>query len=173
MAVEINHQPLETFDARTRFGLWWVRLYGRQPQSKSELRWQALAASLDIAAIRDLIPGADKGVRFITAREFDGRIDTESAVIDVALALAAASESGLDAMGQVLHEAGRSADDTYLWAAIQFLADRLPSSDPDAVAFTRVLRTRKGIGTSVAAAAATSTEQARRQQDEDDQYRLL
>jgi putative DNA methylase len=145
MAVEINHQPLETFDARTRFGLWWVRLYGRQPQSKSELRWQALAASLDIAAIRDLVPDADKGVRFITSREFSGKVDNESAAIDVALALAAVAESGLDAMGQVLHEAGRTADDTYLWAAIQFLADRLPDSDADAVAFTKFRFIRREI----------------------------
>lgn len=173
MAVEINHQPLETFDARTRFGLWWVRLYGRQLQSKSELRWQSLAASLDIAAIRDLVPDADKGVRFITSREFSRKIDPDSAVIDVALALAAVSENGLDAMGLVLHDAGRTADDTYLWAAIQFLADRLPTSDPDAVAFTRVLRNRTGIGNAAAAAAATSTTQARRQQDDDAQYKLL
>ena len=62
MAVEVDHHPLEAFDARTRFALWWARLYGRQVQAKSELRWQALASSLDIDAVRDLVRDADKGV---------------------------------------------------------------------------------------------------------------
>ena len=60
MAVEIDHHPLETFDARTRFALWWVRLYGRQIQAKSELRWQALASSMDFADLRDLVPDEGK-----------------------------------------------------------------------------------------------------------------
>lgn len=173
MAVEINHQPLETFDARTQFALWWVRLYGRQPQPKSELRWQALASSLDLAVVRDLVPGADTGVRFISSREYKGKIDADSAVIDVALALAAASEQGLQAMGQVLVASKRAADDTYLWAAVQFLADRLPDNDSDSIAFTRVLRTRAGIGNAAEVIAANNYESARRQTDNYAQLRLL
>ena len=65
MAVEVDHRPLETFDARTRFALWWARLYGRQTQAKSELRWQTLAASMDLEAVRDLVAG-DKGVALVS-----------------------------------------------------------------------------------------------------------
>ncbi|WP_434450237.1 hypothetical protein [Lentzea sp. E54] len=173
MAVEINHQPLETFDARTRFALWWVRLYGRQAQAKSELRWQALASSLDLAAIRDLVPDADKGVRFIVTRDYKADIDADSAVIDVALAMAAASEEGLQAMGQVLLDSERTTDDSYLWAAIQFLADRLPDNDPDAIAFTRVMRTKAGIGNAAQTVAASNHAMARRKHNDDDQLRLL
>jgi len=161
MAVEINHQPLETFDARTRFVLWWVRLYGRQGQAKSELRWQALASSLDLDAVRDLVPDADKGVRFISSNQFNGKIDADSAVIDVALALAAASEDGLEAMGSVLVAADRNPEDPYLWAAVQFLADRLPDNDSDSVAFTRVLRTKSGIGNAAEAVATNNYKNAR------------
>ena len=167
MAVEINHQPLETFDARTRFALWWVRLYGRQTQAKSELRWQALASSLDLDTVRDLVPDADKGVRFISSSIFDGKLSGASAVIDVALALAAASEDGLEAMGEVMVAAERDPDDTYLWAAIQFLADRLPDNDPDSVAFTRVLRTKGGIGNAAEKVAATNYEKTRKQRADD------
>jgi adenine-specific DNA methylase len=173
MAVEVDHHPLETFDARTRFALWWVRLYGRQTQAKSELRWQALASSMEIADVRDLIPDADKGVAFTTARRFDKHITTEAAVVDVALALAAASEEGLARMGEVLAASGRSPDDPYLWAAVKFLADRLPDSDPDAIALTRVLRTRDGIST---AAKTIATNEVIRRQDkqlDDAQLRLL
>ncbi|WP_050655162.1 DUF1156 domain-containing protein [Rhodococcus sp. 311R] len=173
MAVEVDHYPLETFDARTRFALWWVRLYGRQLQPKSELRWQSLAASLDSAELRDLIPDSDKGVRLTTSQAFPSRISDTSAVIDVALALAAASEDGLDAMGEVLVQSGRSADDAYLWAAVKFLADKLPDSDPDAIAFTRVMRTRDGIADAADAAIFNNEVAKKTKKIDEDQYRLL
>lgn len=173
MAVEINHQPLDSFDARTRFALWWVRLYGRQAQSKGELRWQTLASSLELDSVKDLVREADKGVRFVMTNEFAGRIGPDSAVIDVALQLAAASSEGAAAMGQTLLDSGRSSDDNQLWAAIQFLADRLPDNDPDALAFTRVLRTRTAIGTAADAAAASSIAAAKQQEEADAQLRLM
>ncbi|WP_410580162.1 hypothetical protein [Amycolatopsis sp. lyj-108] len=175
MVVEINHQPLAAFDARTRFALWWVRLYGRQVQAKSELRWQALASSLELASVRNLVGDADKGVRFITSREYTGKIDRDSAAIDVALALAAASDEGLQAMGQVLAASERSVDDAYLWSAVQFLADpeRLPGNDPDSIAFTRVLRTRAGIGSAVESITVSGLDTARLQQQQDAQLRLI
>jgi putative DNA methylase len=145
MALEIDHHPLETFDARTRFALWWVRLYGRDLAPKSELRWQALAASLDLSDVRDLIPDVDKGCRFTTASQFKAPMNHESAVIDVALSMAYAQEDGLHAVGEVLLASGRDTEDAYLWAAMSFLADRLPDSDPDAIGWTRILRNRSGV----------------------------
>ncbi|WLF51561.1 DUF1156 domain-containing protein [Rhodococcus opacus] len=173
MAVEVDHHPLETFDTRTRFALWWVRLYGRQVQPKSELRWQSLAASLDSSDLRDLVPDSDKGVRFTTSRAFTSHITDESSVIDVALALAAASEEGIAAMGEVLAQSGRGADDAYLWAAVKFLADRLPDSDPDAIAFTRVMRTRDGIANAADAVVFVAETKTRKQKIDDDQLKLL
>lgn len=176
MAVEIHHQPLETFDARTRFALWWIQLYGRQNQAKSELRWQALASSLDLDVVRDLVPDVDKGkkgVRFTFASQFKSRVDADSAVIDVALALAAASEDGLEAMGSVLVAAGRNPEDTYLWATVQFLADRLPDNDPDSVAFTRILRTKAGIGNAAGAVLSNNYKNARPQRHDDAQLSLF
>jgi putative DNA methylase len=172
MAVEVDHRPLEAFDARTRFALWWVRLYGRQPQAKSELRWQVLAASLDLEAVRDLVEG-DKGVAFITSDKFEAQITPSSAVIDVALALAAASEQGLAAMGEVLASSSLDSDDQLLWAAIQFLADRLPDSDPDAIAFHRVLRARGGIGSAAENVVEVARAERARQDTEDRQIKLL
>jgi adenine-specific DNA methylase len=173
MAVEINHQPLDAFDARTRFALWWVRLYGRQVQAKSELRWQTLASALDIAQVRDLVRDSGSGVQFVSAAQVSPKIDDDSATIDIALALAKVSDDGLEAMGQILATAGRDADDVYLWAAIQFLADRLPDNDPDTVALTRVMRTRTAIGTAADAAVATTTATTLKQQDADAQLKLI
>jgi hypothetical protein len=50
-------------------------------------------------------------------------------------------------MGEVLAASQYDADDHFVWAAVKFLADRLPDSDPDSIAFHRVLRARAGIGT--------------------------
>lgn len=160
MAVEIDHQPLETFDARTRFALWWARLYERQVQAKSELRWQALAASMEFSDVRDIVPDAGKGCRLVESKAATRRIDPESAVIDVAFAMAKAWHQGLDAVGEVLAASGRSTDDAYLWAAIAFLADKLPDSDADAVAWTGILRNRRNV-----ASAARGAERHRKESD--------
>jgi adenine-specific DNA methylase len=173
MAVEIDDHPLATFDARTSFALWWVRLYCRQVQAKSELRWQALAASMELADVRDLVPDADKGVKFVTAKAHNARITNEASVIDVALALAAASEEGLAAMGEVVAASGRDPQDAFLWAAVKFLADRLPDADPDSIAFNRVLRTRDGIASAAQTAAAGEHQAHRRRRAENAQQRLL
>lgn len=173
MAVEVDHHPLETFDARSRFALWWVRLFGREVAPKSELRWQTLAASLELADVRDLVPDADKGCQFVTSAKFKSAITSESAVIDVALALAAVSDQGREAMGQVLAESGRDAQDAYLWAAVKFLADRLPDSDPDSIAFNRVMRSRDGIATAAEAIGVAQVAAAQDRESEEKQAKLF
>ncbi|GAB3943557.1 DUF1156 domain-containing protein [Kribbella albertanoniae] len=173
MAVNIDRQPLETFDARTRFALWWIRLFGRQGQPKSELRWQALAAEMKAEDIRDLVPDADKGVRFVLSRAFKTRITEDSSVIDVALALAAAADEGLAAMGEVLAASGRTDDDAYLWSAVRFMADRLPDADPDTMAFSRVMRSRAGIANAADSVVLEHQREVGRQKVSEDQLRLL
>ncbi|MGV7990959.1 DUF1156 domain-containing protein [Mycobacterium kansasii] len=174
MAVEINHQPLDAFDARTRFALWWVRLYGRSVQPKSELRWQTLASALDIEQVRDLVCDAGKGVQFVSSALYaNPKVTPESATIDIALALAKVSEDGLDAMGEVMAAGGRSPDDAQLWSAIGFIVDRLPDNDPDAVALNRVLRTRPTIGAAVTAAATATSAAVARERDAEAQLKLM
>jgi adenine-specific DNA methylase len=173
MAVEIDHHPLESFDARTRFALWWMRIYGRQVTAKSELRWQALAASMDLSEVRDLVPDAGKGCSFVLAERFGGAINPESPVIDVVLAMAKASEDGLAAVGEVLLAAGRDADDVYPWAAMKFLADRLPDSDPDAIAWSRILRNRTALGSATRSAAQARLAAARKDEHRGEQLELM
>ena len=146
--IEIDHHPLDTFDARTRFALWWLQLFAKNETAKSELRWQTLAADLELDMVRDLLIEG-KGVRFTDAAKHRKLkavkpITGDSAVIDVALAMAAAWPDGLGAVGEVLAASGRE-DDPFLWAVLSFLTDRLPDADPDATAATTVLRTRHGV----------------------------
>jgi len=142
--VEIDHHPLDTFDARTRFALWWVKLFGKTETAKSELRWQTLADDLDLATVRDLVPDAKKGVIFTDAKRATLHITEESAVIDVALAMAQAWEDGIAGVGEVLAAADKDTD-PYLWAAVTFLADRLPDSDTDAISWTKIVRNKSAV----------------------------
>jgi len=146
-SIEIDHLPLETFDSRTRFALSWMRLYGRRVAPKSEARWQALASDLDMETLKGVLREADKGVHLSSAKDFKARIDETSSVIDVAMAMAKAWPEGLDAVGEVLAASQRSVDEPYLWAAMAFLSSKLPEADPDAVAWTGLVRNKRGIGT--------------------------
>jgi putative DNA methylase len=145
-AVVIEHLPLETFDVRTRFALSWARLYRRSVAAKSEARWQALAADVPGDALKGILEDADKGVRLSYAKSWKGTPTETSATIDVAMAMAKAWPDGLDSVAEVLVAAGRDTADNYLWAAIGYLSTLLPEADPDAVAWTSLVRGRGGIG---------------------------
>lgn len=145
-SVPIENLPLDTFDARTRFALGWVRLYRRAVAPKSEARWQALAADLTMDELKGVLSDADKGVRLAPAKNWKGTVSETSSVIDVAMAMAKSWADGLDEVARVLAAAGRDEDDAYLWAALGYLSSLLPEGDPDAVAWTSLVRARRGIG---------------------------
>jgi len=144
-SVPIENLALDTFDARTRFTLGWVRLYRRSTAPKSEARWQALAADLTMDELKGVLSEADKGVRLVPAKDWKGIVAGTSSVIDVALAMAKAWPGGIDDVAQVLVAAERDGDDAYLWATLGYLSSLLPEADPDAVAWTSLVRARRGI----------------------------
>ncbi len=146
-SVVIEHLPLETFDVRTRFALSWVRLYRRSVAPKSEARWQALAADVPGDTLKGILEDVDKGVRLTYAKNWKGKPTDTSATIDVAMAMAQAWPDGLDSVAEVLVAAGRDTADNYLWAAIGYLSSLLPEADPDAIAWTSLVRGRGAIGT--------------------------
>ncbi|MBT2248358.1 DUF1156 domain-containing protein [Arthrobacter sp. BHU FT2] len=160
-SVPIENLPLDTFDSRTRFALGWVRLYRRSAAPKSEARWQALAADLTMDELKGVLTEADKGVLFAPASSWSGSVSPTSSVIDVAMAMAHAWAGGLDEVAQVLVNAQRDEDDAYLWATLSYLSSLLPDADPDAIAWTSLVRARRGIGQ-----VARGVVSARRKADE-------
>lgn len=110
-------------------------------------------------SLKGVLVDDGKGVRLSQGSEYKGPVKETSSVIDVALAMAEARSDGLDAVAEVLAHSGRSLDDPYLWAAMSFLCSRLPEADPDAMAWTGLVRDRKGIG-SVARQVATAKKHA-------------
>jgi adenine-specific DNA methylase len=163
-SVPIENLPLDTFDARTRFALGWVRLYRRSVASKSEARWQALAADLTMEELKGVLSEADKGVRFAPSKGWTGVVAPTSSVIDVAMAMAKAWPGGLDEVAQVLAAAQRDAEDAYLWATLNYLSSLLPEGDVDAIAWTSLVRARRGID-NVARGVASAQREANAMRD--------
>lgn len=165
-SVPIENLPLDAFDARTRFALGWARLYRRSVAPKSEARWQALAADLTMDELKGILSEANKGVRFAPSKESKGMVSPTSSVIDVAMAMARAWNGGLDDAARVLAAAGRDEDDAYLWATLSYLSSLLPEADPDAIAWTSLVRARRGIANIARGVVSTrrETDEARARQ---------
>jgi len=152
-AIRIDGLPLETFDARTRFALFWVRLYARQLAPKSEALFQAMASNLRLDDVRlDILEGSKKGYRFAPfgerdPRHPDGGITPASSAIDIVRQLVRAwrAEAGEGVAG-ISALAERSPEDPSLWAVITDLAAHLPAADPDRRALDDIVRNRAAIG---------------------------
>lgn len=175
--VKIDGLPLDTFDAATRFALDWVRLYGKNIAPASEARWQALAMGIDLDSVVGVVlekvkaSGAE-GVRLAGSQKAAGELEATTPTIMVAFAAAAAWQEGLQDAADVLAAAGRE-DDTHLWAAIGFLADKLPESDPDAQAWTRMIRARSSLTNAADEAAASRRQTAEAAEADARQGRLI
>lgn len=152
-AIRIDGLPLEIFDARTRFALFWVRLYARQLAPKSEALFQAMASNLRLDDVRrDILEESTKGYRFgpfgdRDPRHPDGGITPASSLIDIVRQLVRAwrAEAG-EGVAAVLALAERDPDDAALWAVITDLAAHLPAADQDRRALDDIIRNRAAIG---------------------------
>lgn len=152
-AIKIDGLPLETFDARTRFALYWARVNGRQLAAKSDALFEAMAANLRLEDVRrDILEDTPKGCRLALfgeyAREPDySGLDGASKVIDIVRHMVRAWRAGGgEGVATVLTYAERDPDDHYIWAVIGDLARVLPPADPDRKALEDISRNRRAIG---------------------------
>jgi hypothetical protein len=159
--IRIDDLPLGTFDERTRFALFWSRVYGRAVAPGSEARWQRLAADLDDAATEGILTKGGKGVRLSFSSEVampTEEIDPSTPVIDVAIAMVADGKS-LARSAEVLLAADRI-DDPYVWAAVRALSGCVPEADPDGEAWTYLVRNRQAVVSSTHNVAAVKQREA-------------
>ena len=144
--IRIDDLPLGTFDERTRFALFWVKVFGRSITPGSEARWQRLAADRDESATDGVLVKDGKGVRLAFASESAwsaDQIDPTTPVFDVALAMAADGKS-LAQAAEVLIAADKI-EDAYVWAAVSALSDSVPEADPDGESWTYLVRNRQAV----------------------------
>ncbi|MGD1225785.1 DUF1156 domain-containing protein [Streptomyces krungchingensis] len=145
-ALKLDALPLETFDAPTRFAVFWQRLYGRTDVPKGEARFLAQADNLRLEELRGpLLTESKSGFKL--------RLDAPSAVsarlstFEVVRAMAAAwSAGGTEAVAAVMAHADRQPNDAHLWAVVGEINAQLPGSDSVAKALTAVQRNAGTIG---------------------------
>ena len=161
ISIQVEDVPLASFDAITRFALFWARIHGRSVAAKSDARWQAMAAELTLDELKGVLHTIKGGVRLAMSTESKAKIDDTSPLIEVLFALARAWVEGLDAVAEVMAASGREdADDHQLFAAMAYLASRLPEGDADRQAWISLARNRRGLATRTAANVAAKRQQA-------------
>jgi adenine-specific DNA methylase len=159
--IRFDDLPLGTFDERTRFALFWVKVFGRSIHPGSEARWQRLAADLDETATDGVIVKDGKGVRLAYSSESalpSEEVEPTTPVFDVALAMVAAGKS-LACAAEVLVAADR-VEDPYVWAAVHALSSSVPEADPDGEAWTYLVRNRQAVASSTRNLAAARQREA-------------
>ncbi|MHB8466242.1 MAG: DUF1156 domain-containing protein [Acidimicrobiales bacterium] len=154
-AFKVDEIPLDTFDAQTRFAIFWLRAFGRTAVNKGEAVFHAQSSQMRIDDLRPSVLIEVKGGYALTL-DLPPPVTDRSPVIHVARALAVAwSGGGTEAASEVIADAGLSPDDSHLWATIGELVRQLPESDKVAMALTACQRNRRPIET-----AARQTAQA-------------
>jgi adenine-specific DNA methylase len=146
-AFKVDELPLDTFDAQTRFAIFWLRAFARTAVNKGEAVFHAQSSQMRIDDLRPSVLVEAKGGYAITLDE-PPAITERSPVIHVARALGAAwPRGGTEAAAKVIAEAGLSPDDSHLWATVAELVRQLPESDKLAMALTACQRNRRPIET--------------------------
>lgn len=157
-ALKVDQLPLETFDAPTRFAVFWQRLYGRSDVPKGEARFLAQADNLRLEDMRGpLLTETKSGFKLrIDAPE---AVSQRSSGFEVARAMAQAwVDGGTEAVARVMAAADRSANDTHLWAVVAEIVGQLPPGEPVAKALTAVQRNATTIATMIGHVLAAATE---------------
>ncbi|GAA2406044.1 DUF1156 domain-containing protein [Actinomadura vinacea] len=171
---KINSVPLELFDERTRFALWWIELFRRDQVALSEFGWHSFTSGLAMKSLQTLVKRSTKGCRFVQASQFNAHVTERSALIDVVLAMARAwAEGDLADVARVLMRAGRDPEDEQLWATIAFLTDRLPQADPDVRSWHAISRESRSIRTATHLAQEDRLSATRERKARDSQTSLF
>ncbi|WP_448002693.1 hypothetical protein [Agromyces bauzanensis] len=145
-ALRLDELPLETFDAPTRFAVFWQRLNGRGHVPKGEARFAAQSDNLRLEDLRGALLTESKA-GFQLRLDDPGPVSARSSTFEVARAMAAAwGAGGTEAVAKVMAIAERPPNDEHLWAVVAEITRELPDSDKIAVALAAVIRNAGTIG---------------------------
>ena len=146
--VRIDKFRLTDFDERTRFAISWARQHGRRVAAASEARWQRLSYDMSDSDVEGIITKDKGGSRLAYGDEFaetsrSQHLNSTSAVIDIALAVAAEGRS-LSDIADALHLLDRE-NDEMVWAAMTALASSVGEGDRDGQIWAWAVRNRQLI----------------------------
>lgn len=170
--VRIDGLPLDTFDDRSQFALFWVRQHQRNLTAGSEIPWQKLASDIDDDTIHGLLHRDGKGFRLAYGREATTtELTNESSIIDVCFTVARDGLSVSD-IGARLQQLER-ADDGLVWAAMSYLGGELTDADDDGRVWNWAVRNRAAITAHSETVAVEVEAEAREDQARQAQQVLL
>ncbi|MDJ0490298.1 DUF1156 domain-containing protein [Rhodococcus qingshengii] len=156
-ALRLDELPLETFDAATRFAVFWQRLYARGVVPKGEARFLAQADNLRLEDLRGQLLTESKA-GFKLRLDQPTPITARSSTFETARAMAAAWDAGgTEAVAEVIAAADRSPNDAHLWAVVAEISRQLPDSDQISKALAAIVRNSGTIGNLVYRATETGT----------------
>lgn len=139
-ALKLDELPLETFDAPTRFAVFWQRLFARSDVPKGEARFQAQADNLRLEELRGaLLTESKSGYRLRI--DAPASVNAKSSTFEVVRAMAAAWDRGAtEGVAAVIAHCDRQPTDAHLWAVVGEIVAQLPASDAVAKALTAIQR---------------------------------
>ncbi|HZO93280.1 MAG TPA: hypothetical protein VFB22_05880 [Candidatus Baltobacteraceae bacterium] len=145
MRLRVDELPLETFDAVTRFAMFWLRAKGRSEVPKGEARFFAQADELRLDDLRGRILSETKAG--FQLRLQDGTPLTEhSSMFEVVRRMAHVWDAGgMEAVAEAIVQAGLEANNQHLWAVVGDLATHLPASDKTAKALAGIKRSATSV----------------------------
>ena len=150
MRLRVDELPIETFDAVTRFAIFWLRAKGRAEVPKGEARFFAQADELRLDDLRGRILSESKAGFRIELQD-EKPVTPHSSVFEVVRAMAYAwGVGGMEAAGNVIASANLEPNNHHLWAVVGDLANHLPASDKMAKALAGIKRSAATIATFVA-----------------------
>jgi putative DNA methylase len=158
MRLRVDELPLETFDATTRFAIFWLRAKGRAEVPKGEARFFAQADELRLDELRGRIL-SESAAGFRLRLDDPGPVGPGSSTIEVVRAMAHAWEAGgTEAVAAVIAAADREATDQHIWAVVADLARQIPSADKLAQALAGIKRMSNTVSTLVGNARETAAQ---------------
>jgi adenine-specific DNA methylase len=149
MRLRVDELPLETFDAVTRFAVFWLRAKGTAEVPKGEARFFAQSDELRLDDLRGHILAESTG-GFRLRLDDPGQIGPSSSVFEVVRAMASAWDAGgAEAVAAAVAMAEREPGDQHLWAVVADLARQMPSANRLAKALAGIKRVSNTVSTIV------------------------
>ena len=124
IALRLDEFPLESFDSRTRFAIFWNELYGSAEVPKGEARFfRAIRRSEDRGPSRGYLDGNAGG--YCLRHDDAGVVSPSSSLYEVVRSMGAAWASGTDAVARIIAQARVEPTDSHMWALVDWLSSRL------------------------------------------------
>jgi hypothetical protein len=149
MRLRVDELPLETFDAITRFALFWLRAKGRSEVPKGEARFFAQADELRLDDLRARIL-SESSAGFQISLSDDKPASPHSSTFEIVRAMARAWDvGGMEAVAETMAAAGIEPNNQHLWAVVGDVATHLPASDKTAKALAGIKRSSSSVASLV------------------------